>query len=323
MGITATYSRKTPRSKKSTPRQKNASGDFLRNPNKTRPQNRPQPLKTQQENTLRTQKTASGVLYYGYRFYDPVTGRWPSRDPIGENGGVNLYGFLSNNGLDTIDYLGREDNKKRKKYKITQKQTAPFKPGPCGEFTWTTEFSVVPLDPQAPKIVGGAIIQKIHRKETIYDCKTKKAKLPSKNQTFFEAWTYLSGVEGAGQRAGDHWSNANEGICWGEVHIKAEAWFYDGQNRIQDNGFKPVNHPAGAVNQAGGNHNLADFIGPVREVFLGGGHDTEPGFGDVTTNLPASSNKTTRELHVKWNCCLKKQNTVKISLKIDGKEVGK
>lgn len=33
---------------------------------------------------------------YGYRYYDPVTGRWPSRDPIGEQGGVNLYGFVGN-----------------------------------------------------------------------------------------------------------------------------------------------------------------------------------------------------------------------------------
>ena len=26
----------------------------------------------------------TGLLYYGYRYYDPLTGRWPSRDPIGE-----------------------------------------------------------------------------------------------------------------------------------------------------------------------------------------------------------------------------------------------
>lgn len=26
----------------------------------------------------------TGLYYYGYRYYDPVTGRWPSRDPIGE-----------------------------------------------------------------------------------------------------------------------------------------------------------------------------------------------------------------------------------------------
>jgi RHS repeat-associated protein len=50
----------------------------------------------------------TGLLYYGYRYYDPVTGRWPSRDPIGERGGVNFYGFVANNGVDSIDYLGLE-----------------------------------------------------------------------------------------------------------------------------------------------------------------------------------------------------------------------
>jgi hypothetical protein len=46
-------------------------------------------------------------MYYGYRFYDPETGRWPSRDPIGERGGVNLYGFVGNNSIYGIDYLGQ------------------------------------------------------------------------------------------------------------------------------------------------------------------------------------------------------------------------
>ncbi|PAW75658.1 MAG: hypothetical protein B9S38_00745 [Verrucomicrobiia bacterium Tous-C4TDCM] len=39
------------------------------------------------------------VRYYGYRYYDPVTGRWPSRDPIEERGGINLYGFVGNDGV--------------------------------------------------------------------------------------------------------------------------------------------------------------------------------------------------------------------------------
>ncbi len=47
-----------------------------------------------------------GLYYYGYRYYDPVTGRWPSRDPIGESGGVNLYGYISNIATDKIDVLG-------------------------------------------------------------------------------------------------------------------------------------------------------------------------------------------------------------------------
>jgi RHS repeat-associated protein len=46
------------------------------------------------------------VAYYGYRYYDPKTGRWPSRDPIGEEGGVNLYGFVENNGVNDFDYHG-------------------------------------------------------------------------------------------------------------------------------------------------------------------------------------------------------------------------
>ncbi|MEP2775034.1 MAG: RHS repeat-associated core domain-containing protein [Luteolibacter sp.] len=50
----------------------------------------------------------TNFYYYGYRFYDPVTGRWPSRDPIGERGGVNLYGFAGNDGVGQWDFLGLE-----------------------------------------------------------------------------------------------------------------------------------------------------------------------------------------------------------------------
>ncbi len=46
------------------------------------------------------------VAGYTYRYYDPATGSWPSRDPIGERGGVNLYGFVGNEPIWHIDYLG-------------------------------------------------------------------------------------------------------------------------------------------------------------------------------------------------------------------------
>ena len=49
----------------------------------------------------------SGVAkYYGYRYYHPQTGRWINRDPIEEEGGLNLYGFVGNNGVGDLDYLG-------------------------------------------------------------------------------------------------------------------------------------------------------------------------------------------------------------------------
>ena len=50
------------------------------------------------------------VAHYGYRYYDPATGRWPSRDPIEEDGGLNLYGFVGNNAILLIDYLGLESD---------------------------------------------------------------------------------------------------------------------------------------------------------------------------------------------------------------------
>jgi RHS repeat-associated protein len=49
---------------------------------------------------------ATGLYYYGYRWYDPYTGGWINRDPIEERGGVNLYGFLGNNAVGRLDLLG-------------------------------------------------------------------------------------------------------------------------------------------------------------------------------------------------------------------------
>jgi RHS repeat-associated protein len=48
----------------------------------------------------------TGLLYYGFRYYDPETGRWLSRDPIEERGGLNLYGMVGNDSVNQWDYLG-------------------------------------------------------------------------------------------------------------------------------------------------------------------------------------------------------------------------
>ncbi len=48
----------------------------------------------------------TGLVYYGYRFYDAGLGRWTQRDVIGEAGGMNLYGFVNNGPVDRLDLLG-------------------------------------------------------------------------------------------------------------------------------------------------------------------------------------------------------------------------
>lgn len=52
------------------------------------------------------QDDESDLLYYGYRYYCVSTGRWISKDPIGEIGGRNLYTFLENQGPNSFDVLG-------------------------------------------------------------------------------------------------------------------------------------------------------------------------------------------------------------------------
>jgi RHS repeat-associated protein len=55
---------------------------------------------------------ASGLVYYGFRYYEPAFQRWINRDPIGERGGVNLYRSFLNTPVAFIDPLGLMDTSK-------------------------------------------------------------------------------------------------------------------------------------------------------------------------------------------------------------------
>ncbi|WP_282600461.1 RHS repeat-associated core domain-containing protein, partial [Ralstonia pseudosolanacearum] len=49
---------------------------------------------------------ASGMYLTLFRAYDSGTGRWVSRDPIGEQGGINLYAYVNGNPTSYIDPEG-------------------------------------------------------------------------------------------------------------------------------------------------------------------------------------------------------------------------
>ncbi len=65
-----------------------------------------QALEPHRNNQPTPTTTASGMRYYGYRYYSPTLSRFVNRDPIGEAAGPGLYTFVGNSPLDRIDHLG-------------------------------------------------------------------------------------------------------------------------------------------------------------------------------------------------------------------------
>ncbi|HUP77700.1 MAG TPA: RHS repeat-associated core domain-containing protein, partial [Pirellula sp.] len=46
------------------------------------------------------------LYYYGFRFYDPNFQRFINADPLGEEGGINLYELVGNDPINSIDPFG-------------------------------------------------------------------------------------------------------------------------------------------------------------------------------------------------------------------------
>ncbi|MGB3117893.1 MAG: RHS repeat-associated core domain-containing protein, partial [Verrucomicrobiales bacterium] len=61
--------------------------------------------------STKAQDEVTGWNYYGFRHYRPEMGRWLSRDPIGERGGMHVYGFVKNDPLNRWDKLGLLDER--------------------------------------------------------------------------------------------------------------------------------------------------------------------------------------------------------------------
>jgi RHS repeat-associated protein len=54
------------------------------------------------------QDSDTKLIRFGFRDYDPQTGRWTARDPIGLSGGLNVYGYVQNNPIGSNDRYGLE-----------------------------------------------------------------------------------------------------------------------------------------------------------------------------------------------------------------------
>jgi RHS repeat-associated protein len=182
----------------------------------------------------------TGLLYYGYRYYDPQTGRWPSRDPIEEEGGFNLYGFVENDGNNLWDYLGLAAS--------LNYSTLEKKPGYNGSATWHIKWSV-----ERAEWTDGMIYQQVQSKGYVQPCGNDSGKRVSLDRPdFTEYWTVKSqgdkgnGISTISDGAGDLFLHEGfEGCTKGEFTVTTVAKYVEGVN---------PNPPArrNSIGQAGG-----------------------------------------------------------------------
>ena len=52
----------------------------------------------------------TGLYYYRARYYDPMDGRFISKDPIGFKGGINLYNYTDSNPVNRTEPTGEAWN---------------------------------------------------------------------------------------------------------------------------------------------------------------------------------------------------------------------
>ena len=183
------------------------------------------------------------------RWYSPSTGRWFSRDPIEEQGGANLYGFVRNNPVNWIDTHGDSVGSwliwpwnwfgQRLSYRTINGPTT----GDCGMLAaWDIQWLL-----SSDAANGGHIVQYIHVYFDVKDCKGNSIKHPSDDGDwdFLEAWKINKGEKTTGAAEDDSYSILGAGSCTkGSVTISGTARYYDGLDPLPGSFFphNPLTH---------------------------------------------------------------------------------
>ena len=217
------------------------------------------------------QDDETGLLFYGYRYYQLGTGHWSSRDPLEEQAGMNLYECVHNNPICSIDPDGQ--------LTVTSPGTIVSKK--CGGAAFTL-FYFTPN----PGHVAGFIVQQIDFRCQLnncpcQNCPNSSSVIPTK--TFWEAFP----VSQTTIRAEDiDTMQFPANTCGSVSKVGTIKFFSLAQTTSDPPGLWPVNKTYGTGNciaDPGGLHST----------------DVKPNWWDN----PPLEGSATRWTSGIWNCC--------------------
>ena len=252
--------------------------------------------------------TELGLVYYNYRHYNPVDGRWIGRDYLYDS--YNDLLFNSNHQMHGVDVLGL-----LKMNLISYK--SDLETGLIYEILWQFQ-----LDKPAKERLY--IVQHIQKIITIYDCNTYR-EIRNKELNYFEAWLVYKNDLYPNTRGNyanendvyydDMWYYRNNGCVYGEIKTNSSARVYS-RSRTGNLG-DPLMNTTNGLNQYNSKHNK------WKEEYR------EPNAHDLASTTqeplwwgqPSSFNESTvnHSFHAAWDLCSLK--TRDVSIEIDNVEL--
>jgi len=231
--------------------------------------------------------TETGYNDYGFRYYTPWLGRWITRDPIGEKGGLNLNAAASNDFVNNNDYLGLQNAGEPTVGYTTQTRpenvvSASGEPPTCGNGRWEIVWAL-----SAETSNGGYIVQHIEIQSYVEDCQG--------NDVTNERHAYLTYTEA--------WS-VNKGLT-GPAHTRIvdDTFYYAGGGNCTRGSF-----------QISG---IAEFI-PVTNLPPQLKMDNVKEAGrllavEPAMAIPGGTGQINREFLITWDCCRESDSLSKFS----------
>ena len=247
---------------------------------------------------------------YGFRYYIPVSGRWASRDPIGEEGGINLYGFVGNNGVRYRDMLGQA-------LILTAQEDAKTL-GKCGAFKMNRRFllsgSTTVVGQEVPvDRLSGTIVALVKRKIYKRGCKADSMEELALEDEVYEAWDWAP-YKKDNSPSDTIALNARPG-CKGRSEFTVEIWFVAVTNlpnfraltqedlaKIKQASSQYPNDPK---NPKDDKTYHADFRGPSKSIV-----STHPAFDSTRKSLPEDSNVIKTTWKFSFDCCGADRDTI-------------